>query len=437
MKQIAFIGVFLAALTTSIWAQEPVHLSLQEVQDRVAAKNLQLKAAHQAYVAARGDFRQTNSLILPSISASHTALATTNPLMAFGSKLNQEVLTQADFNPVLLNNPDRYENFATRIEVLQPLVNLDGFLGRRAAKLKMEAMELQSARTQEYMQLAVFQAYKQLQLAYQAEQVMAAAVKTAEQNAHLIASYVGEGLAQKADELMVQVRVAEVRNGWQYAQSNVRNASDALFALMDEDGQGRILVPEASAPWTEDLPTGEALGGLDARKDIQAMHKATQAYGKMQQSSVLGMAPRLNAFGTYELYDTELLQFGADGYTVGAQLSWNVFDGYKAMGKAEKAKAEHLKAQYEEQQYRNQSEAELAAARRQAVDAKNQWKMAELALAHAQEAYRIRENRFKAGLEKTTDLLMAETLMFEKELALSQALFNVQLSHKFVEFLTK
>jgi len=117
--------------------------------------------------------------------------------------------------------------------------------------------------------------------------------------------------------------------------------------------------------------------------------------------------------------------------------SWNVFDGYKAMGKAEKAKAEHLKAQYEEQQYRNQSEAELAAARRQAVDAKNQWKMAELALAHAQEAYRIRENRFKAGLEKTTDLLMAETLMFEKELALSQALFNVQLSHKFVEFLTK
>ncbi|MGA1340615.1 MAG: hypothetical protein ACO30S_04025 [Flavobacteriaceae bacterium] len=145
MKQIAFIGVFLAALTTSIWAQEPVHLSLQEVQDRVAAKNLQLKVAHQAYVVARGDFRQTNSLILPSISASHTALATTNPLMAFGSKLNQEVLTQADFNPVLLNNPDRYENFATRIEVLQPLVNLDGFLGRRAAKLKMEAMELQSA----------------------------------------------------------------------------------------------------------------------------------------------------------------------------------------------------------------------------------------------------------------------------------------------------
>ncbi len=37
----------------------------------------------------------------------HTGISTTNPLMAFGSKLNQEILTQADFNPDLLNNPEQ------------------------------------------------------------------------------------------------------------------------------------------------------------------------------------------------------------------------------------------------------------------------------------------------------------------------------------------
>jgi hypothetical protein len=39
--------------------------------------------------------------------------------MAFGSKLNQATITASDFNPEILNNPDRTTNFATKIEVLQ------------------------------------------------------------------------------------------------------------------------------------------------------------------------------------------------------------------------------------------------------------------------------------------------------------------------------
>jgi hypothetical protein len=56
----------------------------------------------------------------------HTAIATNNPLMAFGSKLNQATITASDFNPEILNNPDRTTNFATKIEVLQPIINVDG-----------------------------------------------------------------------------------------------------------------------------------------------------------------------------------------------------------------------------------------------------------------------------------------------------------------------
>jgi hypothetical protein len=55
----------------------------------------------------QADYRQSNSLFLPSITASHTAIATNNPLMAFGSKLNQATITASDFNPEILNNPDR------------------------------------------------------------------------------------------------------------------------------------------------------------------------------------------------------------------------------------------------------------------------------------------------------------------------------------------
>jgi hypothetical protein len=38
------------------------------------------------------------------------------------SKLNQATITASDFNPEILNNPDRTTNFA-KIEVLQPIIN--------------------------------------------------------------------------------------------------------------------------------------------------------------------------------------------------------------------------------------------------------------------------------------------------------------------------
>jgi outer membrane protein TolC len=109
--------------------------------------NKQIKIADQEFKSAQADYRQSNSLFLPSITASHTAIATNNPLMAFGSKLNQATITASDFNPEILNNPDRTTNFATKIEVLQPIINVDGLYGRQAARAKMNAFELRTERT--------------------------------------------------------------------------------------------------------------------------------------------------------------------------------------------------------------------------------------------------------------------------------------------------
>jgi hypothetical protein len=36
------------------------------------------------------------------------------------------------------------------------------------------------------------------------------------------------------------------------------------------------------------------------------------------------------------MYDRNVFGTSAKGYLVGAQLSWNVFDGYKSIGKYEK-----------------------------------------------------------------------------------------------------
>jgi outer membrane protein TolC len=173
------------------------------------------------------------------------------------------------------------------------------------------------------------------------------------------------------------------------------------------------------------------------RKDIQAMSKSSEAYAKMLQSSKMTFLPRLNAFGSYEMYDATVLGTSAKGYLVGAQLSWNIFDGYKFIGKYEKAKAESQKADVEKEQYTKQSQLELNKTNRQLIDAENKVNLSKLAFEQSQEVYRIRQNRFAQGLEKTTDLLQSETQMIQKELEQLQAVFEYNFTKQYLQFLTK
>ena len=151
----------------------------------------------------------------------------------------------------------------------------------------------------------------------------------------------------------------------------------------------------------------------------------------------MNFLPRLNAFGSYELYDDTLFGTSAKGYLVGAQLSWSLFDGYKLIGKMEKAKAEFQKSEIETQQYKAKSQLELNKTNRQLKDAENKVNLSKLALEQSQEAYRIRSNRFTQGLEKTTDLLQSETQMFQKELEFLQAVFEYNFTQNYLHFLTK
>lgn len=436
MKRSISVGLLSGLLTFQVYAQDTLRISLEEVQAKVFSNNLDLKISEQVFLSARSDYRQSNSLFLPNVSATHTALSTTNPLMAFGSKLNQERISVADFNPELLNDPDRIGNYATRIEVLQPIFNLDGVKGRQAAALKMEAMGLQAERTKEQFELEVKKAYMQLQLSYQANEVLTSAKQTAEANLLMIENYLEEGLVQDVDLLTVQVRVNEVNNMLQYGNSNVKNASDYLMLLMNGSSSGVVLAP--SEKLSESLAEhGDLEANISQRKDIIAIQNATLARYKMVQSETLSLIPRVNAFGAYELYDTKFLKMGASGYIIGLQFSWEIFNGYKTLGRIQKAKAEYQKASLEEQNYKSQSEFEIEKTNRQLLDAENQLKLARLASQQTKEAFRIRSNRFKEGLERTTDLMNAESQMFQKELELSQAIFEYEFTKEYLKFLTK
>lgn len=418
----------------TLQAQQTLPISKLEVLEKVTENNQSLKISQEEFNKAKADYRQTNAVFLPNITVSHTAMATTNPLMAFGSKLNQEILTQADFNPALLNDPYQVENYATKLEVQQPLINLDGMYQRKAAKTKMEAMQLQTVRTSDYLQFEVEKAYMQLQLAYKAVDVLEQALKAANANKKLADNSFEQGYLQRADVLAVEVRVTEVKNQLQTAKSNVQNASNYLSFLMN-DNQDVVYQPSDSLVVASyDLADKSV---TENRSDIKAMSLASKAYETMYKADKVAFLPRLNAFGSYEMYDEEIFQARSNGYLIGAQLSWDILQGTKRFGKAQKSKAEFEKSKLELEQYVSKSNLEFNKATRMLQDAENKLKLTELALQQSEESLRIRTNRFEEGLEKTSDLLMAETQYAQKQLEYYQTIFEYNYAQAYLNFLTK
>jgi outer membrane protein TolC len=418
----------------AVLAQDHIQISLDEVLAKVQESNASIKVSEQEAQMAKYDYRFSNSIFLPQIAVSHTGLATTNPLMAFGSKLNQAILTQADFNPALLNDPDQVENYATIVSVEQPLINLDGFYQRKAAKTTMEAKELQAMRTRDYLDFEARKAFGQLQLAHRAVAVLEKAFEAANANLNMAQNSYDQGLLQKSDLLEVKVRVTEVSDQLKTAKSNVQNASDYVSFLMNEQGD---VVYKPSEELVPDNLVENLEGSLENRADVKAMDLVSEAYKANMKAENMTFMPRLNAFASYEMYDDQVFQADASGYIIGASLSWDVFKGSQRFAKVGKSKTSYEKAKQEYEQYVAKSSMELQRTKRMVEDAESRLQTSKLAMEQSEESLRIRTNRFKEGLEKTTDLLMAEATYAEKQLAYYQTIFEYNQAQSLLTFLTK
>ena len=429
--------MLLAALLAhfTVIAQNEIPITLDEAISKAQEKNASLQISRQEYAIAKANYESSSAVLLPSIRVTNTSTFTNNPLNAFGFKLLQREVTAPDFNPDLLNDPGDVENFNTRIEVMQPIINVDGWKERKTANLHARAVNLQSERNAEYMQLEVTKAFMQLQLAFRAVDVLEKALETAMENRALAKNSLDQGLIQNADYLNVEVRLSEVENQLQLAKSNINNVSDYLAFLMG-DKSGTIYMP-ASELALEETEVFLSAGLNPNRKDIQAQQYAVEAQEQMLKASKSSFLPRANAMANYEWNDSEVFGFGATNYMIGLQLSWDLFGGYKNIGKVHREKAMLEKANLSREKYLAESELELNKARRNLADATNKVHLSQLAMEQSEEAHRIVTNRFQQGLEKTTELLFSETQYLEKELAYLQAVFEYNFNLAYVQFLTK
>ena len=410
-------------------------LSVEEAVEMAGEQNWDVIDREQQAEMARADFKSTKSLFLPSLEFSETFTTTNDPVNAFSFKLKQGVFGQADFNPDILNNPDRFDNFATRVQLEQPLINVDGWTQRSAARQASKAAAFMSERTKYQMEWIVKQWYFRGGLASGRKKATQKALNAAEENRNQAEDLLEAGMITQSDLMAARVRVLELRSQLKAAENQMQTIEDRIKYLLHIDPDKELLLTDSLRVFK---PSGiPSDNNPQSRTDLLALESRVQAQKSNLKAHKANFLPRLNAFASYELNDDVFFGTDADNYVVGARLSWNVFNGSKNIHKVEKAKVELDNAQLKYQKKISESQVELDKAQRDLQLARDQLDILELAVEQSEETLRIRSDRYEAGMVSTTDLLAAEASLLSQRLNYLNALYNYHNAIFHIEFLTE
>ena len=142
------------------------------------------------------------------------------------------------------------------------------------------------------------------------------------------------------------------------------------------------------------------------------MRKAEQLQKENIIDARSGYRPSLQAFAGYGWRSSQFssdLSREVDGWAVGAQVNWDIFDGMLTRGKVMQAKAQHEKSQTELEDASRRIELQVRTAYSTFIEAREVLDSQQKVQEEADEALRLARARAEAGTGTQLDVLDAET----------------------------
>jgi outer membrane protein TolC len=240
------------------------------------------------------------------------------------------------------------------------------------------------------------------------------------------------GTVPRFNVLRAEVAVANARPQLIRARNAERIAKNNLVNLLGYDvprsiGEDLPLVLTdklTAAPYQIDISAaiGEA---LERRPELGALRKAEALRREGIVNAQSGYKPSVQIFGGYgdrsSSFSTDLA-VERHGWLAGAQLSWQLFDGFLTQGKISEAKAYHQKSQTEVNDTARRIELEVRTAYSDFIEAREVLESQKKVQEQAEEALRLAVARADAGSGTQLDVLDAQTSLTEARTTQSLAL---------------
>jgi outer membrane protein len=395
-------------LPGTIGAMEPTRLTIAEAVAEALQNNPSGRIARLRVAQAEAMVQQARSFALPLLRVEAAYQITDQPMMAFGSILNQQSFTpQIDFN-----RPGTTDNLRLKAELRHRLFDFGGTAGRtQEARHTAEAAEWERTAVDAEIAFAVVRTAWQMRQMEETIRAQEANVGAIESALEVAQAKFAAGTFLKTEVLNLEVQLAEAKENHLHALNSFNLARKALENLLGREPERpeiHLIFPTGDPQDLAALST-EGVSTTAQRGEIRALEAALAAADAALETTRAKGLPAVDAFGGVQMDHGWETGGTGEHWMVGLSVTWDFFDGGRnaASRSAAMARREEVREHLRQQMLAIRLEVEQA--RLNLNRARQTLEVTQRMVEQAREAAQLSRARFEKGVILSSELIDVET----------------------------
>ncbi len=398
-------------------------ISVSEAVALAMEHNRGIAAADAQVAAANAGTEIAAAMRMPRLDLRTGVRRSDAPLEAFGSLLQQQRVTAADFAPSRLNSPGFVTNYQTEAMLALPLYH-GGALTAAHGRSEAEANRAEANReaTKQQTIAAVIHAFIAVQSNTAEIKARQQAVATARRRLHDIKQLRQQGMALESDVMDAESHLLRSQLALTHSRHQRDNSLDDLHRLTGN--------PAVTVHGTIDLrPIRGSLEewiarGLAQRHDLKALKASRRAMTEQRAITRAAFLPNIDLVASQQ-WNSGTIGLRNRNSAIGATVSVNLFNGGSDHARITEVEARIAALDARIAALRDRITTRIRADWRLWQEAKLRLTTAEQQRKQRREALRIRTLRHQQGLEKSSELLRSQTASDQAEVAAIRARYGV------------
>jgi outer membrane protein TolC len=377
-----------------------------------------IKARLSDYIAAAFRVDQALAPLFPQINANFTAATSKNAVGTTSTTVSGRrvtTITESPFDPTV-----------ARISVSQMLFDFGKNFASTEAARKLADVALEDTELQrQLVTQTVKEAYTNINFAMRLIQVNQQAVDRAELNLRSARGFFEVGTRPKSDVARAEVDVANARVDLIRARNAERLARVALATAMGLPATTPLSIQDNLVYQPVSLDRTR-LGdeALRARPEYRQARLNAEANDARLRRSFRDFFPDITAGGFYGATRGDL----NEAWEINLNLNWTIFDGGNRIARYREARANLEAAQQRVRASELDISREVEQSINNVIEADERIQAAQVAVASAQENFRLAQGRFDAGVGTILELTDAQLALTQAQNAEAQALADYRIA---------
>lgn len=354
---------------------------------------------------------------MPKVTFSQTYMKTDEPGNAAFSTAMQGRFSM-DYFMNEMTDPDYVTNYQSKVQIMQPIFMKGQIIfGIKQAGEAYKASRFETERVRQYTLYNLHKAFYGLSLAGKALDVVRHSYDRTKRYYNTAEDFYNNGLIVKSDLLVSETYLLMNEQAVKDAEKQRAVAMSHLQRLLATDEDIEIIWTDPELTFVENLEN-YTKAGMEKRQDLAAMQRYSQITRLESSKAKTAFLPSVAVFADYQRNDDELLGDSGEGYTFGAQMELNLFNGFSDYNKTRETKSAHYSLLHQIADKKLEIKSEIKNSFYGVIAASKQIEASKKRVEAAQKALEITENRFNEGLSKITELLDREVDLKQAELSL-------------------